>query len=433
MNHTDRTLSASRLASLSRGFVALDPYRPYRGGQYFAGLFVPAHVEEASRIERFDVETFKAAKVPENGGGSPESPSAGAAVQPASKSARKQQSRADKEAEVWEVHALTPLRNGSCRYYRVFEPAEALRLFNRIDRLHKDDRPRYERVYEHLREEGHLRPIARPGKAALRNLSLTQPHMAPVVEFIQLQLDLSWRARKPLRIPPILLVGEAGIGKTHFAQALAKALAAPISVQRLDSDLTGALMLGTDKKWSSSHHGLLFELLAMGDCANPVVVLDEIDKINRRDHQVQASLYSLLEPVSACSLRDISLEMEFDAGMVTWIATANDASRLDEPLRSRFKEFHIQIPNAEQCLVLAREVIRATIERAGVRGFEANHPRLARHVAHLTARQISQVVQEAMARALKAGRRTLQLGDLPAWISTDTDGDHAPTLRSYLH
>ena len=40
-----------------------------------------------------------------------------------------------------------------------------------------------------------------------------------------------------------------------------------------------------------------------------------------------------------------------DARLVTWIATANDVMRLDQPLRSRFKEFHIQLPTAEQCLI----------------------------------------------------------------------------------
>jgi len=106
------------------------------------------------------------------------------------------------------------------------------------------------------------------------------------------------------------------------------------------------------------------------------------------------------------------LEFEFDASLVTWIATANDATRLDNPLRSRFKELHIQIPNAEQCLVLAREVITATIRDIGA-GFGVETARLERYVAHLPARQIQQLTREAMARALKAGRTSLQRQDLP--------------------
>jgi ATP-dependent Lon protease len=75
-------------------------------------------------------------------------------------------------------------------------------------------------------------------------------------------------------------VGEPGIGKTHFAQGLAKALSAPLSIQRLDSGLTETLLLGSDKRWGNSQPGLLFELLVLGAVVNPIIVLDEIDKIN---------------------------------------------------------------------------------------------------------------------------------------------------------
>jgi len=160
-------------------------------------------------------------------------------------------------------------------------------------------------------------------------------------------------------------------------------------------------------------------------------VLDEIDKINRTTHKVQSSLYSLLEPVSARQLRDISLEFEFDASLVTWIATANDPTRLDVPLRTRFKEFHIQVPNAEQCLVLAREVIRATIRDTSVRGFSVETCRLERYVAHLPARHIQQLTREAMARALRAGRTSLQRQDLPPAL-LDSDPSHGGAI-GYLH
>lgn len=332
---------------------------------------------------------------------------------------------------IWTAHAAASHGSGRDQKYPVFHPNHGLALYQRMSRYNKEDRERYQLVYEQMRANGHLRAIARPSPAALQQLALSQPHMAPVVEFVQDQIALARRARKPLRIPPILLAGEPGIGKTHFAQGLAKSLSAPLSIQRLDSDLTGALFLGSDRKWGNSQHGLLFELLILGKVANPVVVLDEIDKINRSADRAQSSLYSLLEPVSAAHLRDISLEFEFDASLVTWIATANDATRLDDPLRSRFKEFHIQMPNAEQCLVLAREVMSSTIRDTGVRGFSIETYRLERYLAHLPARHIQQITREAMARALKAGRTSLQRQDLPPALR-DIHPSHGDA-GGYLH
>jgi ATP-dependent Lon protease len=338
-----------------------------------------------------------------------------------------------RELDRWQDHATQAATADRRARHPVFDTAQAIDLYKR-SRLQQDteDRERLQRLYEQLSAKGSLRNIARPQVAALKHLAATQPHMACVVDFVLDQIALGRRAREAQRLTPILLVGEPGIGKTHFAQGLAQALGAPLSIQRLDSDLTGSLWLGSDKKWSNSQHGLLFELLALGEAANPVIVLDEIDKINRRSERVQSSLYSILEPVSATRLRDISLEFELDAHLVTWIATANDASRLDQPLRSRFREFHIQLPDAAQCLVLAAEVMRATIRAAGLRRFEQHTGRLERHLAHLPAREIQQATREALARALKAGRKHLERRDLPEHV-LDGEAPADGQRQNYLH
>jgi ATP-dependent Lon protease len=405
-------------------------------------LLVPTQLKdllEAEELERLknagaareDERRRQQASSPQGNAGAPENHLPESAQQPVRSEATAENRMLGEEQDRWDQHAAAALHEtGRRRRYPVFDPEQGMALYRRMRLYLKEDRQRYEVVYEHLKTLGHLRAIARPAPDALRQLALAQPHMAAVVEFVQERLELARRSRRPPRIPPILLVGEPGIGKTHFAQGLARALSAPLSIQRLDTDLTGALMLGSDRKFGNSQHGLLFELLALGQAANPVVVLDEIDKINRQRDQVQASLYSLLEPVSACHLRDISLEFELDARLVTWIATANEAQRLDPPLRSRFREFHIQVPSAEQSLILAAEVIRATVREMGVRGFRAEPQRLERHLAHLTARQIQQITQEAMARALKAGRRHLQREDLPPELLGEP-GAHGPL--NYLH
>ena len=416
-------------SDLTRGFEKLY----FSDGQHFSiPLLVPAHLRkawEAEELAKEELTRLRAEQeVAERDAGRSSSQTESALFKKGDSLAKPAEA-SSKQKAIWSTHARK--RPRGVGHYPVFDPAQALALHGRIGRYHKEDRQRFERIYDHLSASGHLRTVAKPSEEALQHLAATQPHMAEVVDFVLDQVGLARHARKPLRLVPILLVGEAGIGKTHFAQCLAKALSAPVSIQRLDSDLSGALMLGSDRKWSSSQHGLLFELLALGSTANPVVLLDEIDKINRTEHNVQSTLYSVLEPVSAKHLRDISLEFELDAGLVTWIGTANDATRLDEPLRSRFKEFHIQVPTAEQCLVLAREVVSATIAEVGVRGFSQLTNRLECDLAHLPARQIQQITRQAMARAVSAGRMSLQRQDLPGGVLGVDRSDGA--ADAYLH
>jgi len=420
-------------SDLARGFKVLERLSVLDGQDHSVELLVPHDVaealiaEELAKGERDKQEARAAAEL--------ELARRAKADKPFEEANKRNVARhvgqAYEQRSIWSAHATTLVRAGREQKVPVFEPDQGLALYERMARYNKEDRERYQLIYDQLCDSGHLRQVARPSAAALQELALCQPHMAPVVEFVQDQLALARRARKPMRIPPMLIVGEPGIGKTHFAQGLAKALSAPVSIQRLDSSLTEALLLGSDRRWGNTQHGLLFQLVVLGKAANPIIVLDEIDKINSVTHKVQSSLYSVLEPVSATHVRDISLEFEFDTGLVTWLATANDPTRLDEPLRSRFKEFHIQVPNAEQCLVLAREVISATIRDAGVRGFSVVTARLERYLAHLPARQIQQLTREAMARAIKAGRTSLQRQDLPPAL-VDSHQSHGGAV-GYLH
>jgi len=132
-------------------------------------------------------------------------------------------------------------------------------------------------------------------------------------------------------------------------------------------------------------------------------------------------------------VRDISLLFEFDASQVTWIATANNALILDQPLRSRFREFHIMTPTASECLVLAAEVMQAAIKSIAVKGFKLDVS-LRRHLAHLPARQISQLTLEAVANAVAAGRKELRLDDFPRWLFDDDDAaGESNSTPNYLH
>lgn len=325
----------------------------------------------------------------------------------------------------------------SRKNYPVFTSAQALALHKNLGRTADSDaKHRLASIYKDLVHKGTtLREIAMPkSMKALEQLAISQPQMKAVIAFIVAQINLAKRSSKPVRLQPVLLVSEPGSGKTHFVQALAQALSTTVHIQRMDADLTVSFLLGSDKQWGNTQHGLLFQQLALGQNANPIVVLDELDKCQRTLSYGSplGALYSVLEPLSAKEIRDISLNFEFDASQVTWIATANDARLLDAPLRSRFREFHIMPPSAAECLVLAEEVMRAAIASVPVKGFKSDVS-LRRHLAHLPARQISQLTLEAVAHAVAANRFVLRPEDFPRWLFDDDATVKTEVKPSYKH
>lgn len=386
-------------------------------------------------IAKRDADNLQSPRAAEHSIGSDNGKQAAIPPSPAMAPKTKAEEDLEKEQVVWQAIDARDAKRRARDTYVVFKSDQALALFKSFGSGDSEAKERLKLIYDALVRRGSTRRrIGQPkSMASLQELARKQPHMQEVVHYVQDQLELARLSRKPLRLQPMLLVGEAGVGKTHFAQSLAKALETSVHIQPLDVDLTNSFLLGSDNKWSNSQHGLLFELLVLGQHANPVIVLDELDKVQRGLNYGTplASLHSLLEPVSAQAVRDISLRFQFDASLVTWIATANHVVQLDAPLRSRFKEFHIMPPDAHGCLVLAEEVMRAAIDSAGIQGFSTDVG-LRRHLAHLPARQIWQLTREAMGRAVSSGRKQLQAQDLPPWL-LDPGNSHDSNPTSRMH
>ena len=173
--------------------------------------------------------------------------------------------------------------------------------------------------------------------------------------------------------------------------------------------------MGSDRCWGNTSHGALFDLICLGEHANPIVILDEIDKVsNRSNYDPLGPLHTLLEPSTSIHARDISVDFEFDASQVTWIATANDARWIPAPLLSRFTQFAIGRPGAEGAIASAQAVMAQAFAQMALENFEPPHRRLAVVLAHLTAREIRQATEQAIATALGQGRSAVALSDIPA-------------------
>ena len=86
-------------------------------------------------------------------------------------------------------------------------------------------------------------------------------------------------------------------------------------------------------------------------------------------------------------------------------------------------------PRGEQALRAAHVVATAAARKLSVPDFAPPEPALSRKLAHLTAREIYQVVQDSAARAVQSGRLHLRISDLPAEVIGDDDEAAGPTLH----
>lgn len=259
----------------------------------------------------------------------------------------------------------------------------------------------------------------------LRYLRASQPHFARVVDLVEARVRLAQELDQPMRIPPVLLAGPPGVGKTHFTLELARVLERPVRRHSFDSAHTASALMGSDRNWASTRYGLIFDAVCLGERADPVVLLDELDKVAEHTYggSPLAPLHSLLEPVTSATVTDISAGIQFDASHVFFVATANDLRLVPPPIQSRFQVFRIESPTAEQSIDLAQSV--SAVVHLRYSGFEEPPRRLVTLLAHLTPREQVQALEHAYAQAVVNGRKNLMRQDLPAAVLQDDGAELA--------
>ncbi|WP_283178843.1 AAA family ATPase [Gemmobacter sp. 24YEA27] len=139
----------------------------------------------------------------------------------------------------------------------------------------------------------------------------------------------------------MLLGGPPGIGKSHWARKFGDLLTAPVMVLEVGSEAASFGLVGSQRGWSGAEPGRLIRTILRTAVANPIVVVDEIEKAGAptttKGHAfglTEATL-PLLEPLSARRWSCPYYQVEFDMRWIGWIFTANTAAILSEPFRSR--------------------------------------------------------------------------------------------------
>ena len=261
-------------------------------------------------------------------------------------------------------------------------------------------------------------------RARITQMRADMPNLSKVIDRIEACCALSAFSRRPLRIPPMLLVGPPGVGKTHFANGVAGLLGTRSFVYALESAETVAVLTGSEKHWWHSEPGQLFRLIVQSEFANPVVVLDELDKVSSGNQYKPASaLHAVLEPATAQHLRDKCVDLTFDASYVVYIATANRLSPIDDSLLSRFELFHVEAPGPREAVAIARAVGRQVLRELKLtRRFEAPAGEVVQQMAMLgSPRRMRKTIVAAVGRAVLDRRTRVRVADLMEEPASETD------------
>jgi ATP-dependent Lon protease len=257
-----------------------------------------------------------------------------------------------------------------------------------------------------------VKPSSMPSMDALYD---ELPNFTGVLEDIRKQLALCIDSNDPVELPPVLLLGEPGIGKTHFARRIAQLLGTGFGFVPMSSLTAGWILSGASSQWKNAKPGKVFETFLNGEYANPLLVVDELDKASAEGHyDPLGALYALLETETATQFVDEFAEIPIDASGAVWFATANDAARIPEPILNRMNVYEIDAPDAAGAARIARSIY---CEIRNAHDWGRAYPEeparcVLEKLAELSPREMRRALQAGFGTAKLAGRSSLTTEDV---------------------
>src|SRR5213075_548717 len=244
------------------------------------------------------------------------------------------------------------------------------------------------------------------------------------------------KRRKQIKGPILCLVGPPGVGKTSLGRSVADALGRKFARISLGGMRDEAEIRGHRRTYVGALPGRIIQTLRRVESRNPVILLDELDKVGadfRGDPA--AALLEVLDPAQNSTFTDHYLDLPVDRSRVLFITTANWLDPIHPALRDRLEV--IDLPSyteSEKLQIAKRYLLPRQLEEHGLtrQEFKIPDPTLRRLIHDYTREAgVRQLEREIAALTRKATRRIVGNGDFhtPLVLKPDVLGEYLGAVR----